>query len=183
MKPSSVDLDRLIFQRVCEDATSIPSAAPTSPGALGAARTPGGGAVDPDRRESGQYAGRLQRRALWACGAPSHFVDDCVVRRPLARRFHRSSCRGRIPVPLQHTLPIEILGRSYERFLGSTIRRPGETSPRSRKSADGVASSTRPSTLSPTLSTVPWRPFSTAKRRNRCAASRILDPACGREPS
>lgn len=173
-----VILDRLIFQRVCED-RDINTFQPLRQ-ALALWEQHG--------RRKGELwilivGNQVNMRAAFngglygRAGAPSHFVDDCLVDDRWLADFIDHLAGDESPY-LFSTLPIEILGSVYERFLGSTIDDQGNVTPKPEIRRQGGVFYT-PEHIVAHIVDRALAPLLDGKTPEQMRRIRILDPACG----
>jgi hypothetical protein len=173
-----VILDRLIFQRVCEDrdidtfqtlrqALSLWERHGRRKGELWTV------IVGNQANMRAAFNGGLYGRA----GAPAHFVESCVVDDRWLADFIDHLAGDESPY-LFSTLPIEILGSVYERFLGSVIDEQGNVTPKPEIRKQGGVFYT-PEHIVAHIVDGALAPLLDGKTPEQMRRIRILDPACG----
>lgn len=173
-----VILDRLIFQRVCED-RDIDTFQPLRQAlALWERHGCRRGALWPlivgnQANMRAAFNGGLYGRA----GAPSHFVETCVVDDRWLADFIEHLAGDESPY-LFSTLPIEILGSVYERFLGSIIDEKGNVTAKPEIRRQGGVFYT-PEHIVAHIVDGALAPLLEGRTPEQMRRIRVLDPACG----
>jgi hypothetical protein len=171
-------IDRILFQRVCQD-RNIDTFAKleSSLEAWRNAGTPQHGLwhllVNNFRTMAAAFNGGLYGRA----GQPPHLVDGLRVRDQWLQDFIAEISAEDSPY-LFSTLPVAILGSVYERFLGSVVQPNGQViqKPEVRR-AGGVYYTPEHIVRAIVEKTVD--PILVGKTPQQVRRLRILDPACG----